>query len=77
MAKKPPGYQVVVDLPNGTMSGNGLLFHNRETADLTARNLADQKGRTVRVVQNRLSGAHGTRAVTLATFEPRAREEGQ
>lgn len=65
MSRRP--YQIIVDGEDGPR-GNGMLFHSREIATHAARNLSAETGRTVRVIDSRLAGAHFTRAPTIASF---------
>lgn len=62
-------YQVLIEA-EGKPRGAGLVFHGRDMAEAAAKHLAAERGCTTRVVENRLGGAHHTRAVEVARYRP-------
>lgn len=62
-------YQVLIDAENKPR-GAGLVFHGKAFACAAAANLAAERRCMVRVVENRLGGAHHTRAVEVARYRP-------
>lgn len=63
-------YQVVADEAGALKGQAGLLFHGLEMARMQAQTLANLRRCRTHVVENKMSGAHGTRANVLATFDP-------